>query len=290
MVDKLGKGERTAVLARLLCGKPNQLISLSELADSLNAAKSTLSEDAAAIKKAFSQLDLGVIETIPGANGGIRWRPGGNVQWQTKIINDLCAQLADPARILPGGYLFTSDLCTDAKQVEQFASLFAHLFADREPTVVLTVEMKGITLAYATARYLGVPLAIARKELPGSLEGWPLVIRQERTEGPTININYETGSHKRVQTMALPHRSLPKQARALIIDDFMRAGGTAHGLEELVQEFGGTTVGCGVLVATREPEQKLINDYFALALLENVDADQQVVTVKPGNVMHKTNR
>lgn len=285
-MDRLGKGERTAVLARLLCGKPNQLISLSELADSLNAAKSTLSEDAAAIKKAFAQLDLGTIETVPGANGGIRWRPGGNVEWQRKIADNLCVQLAEPARILPGGYLFTSDLCTDSRQVEQYAALFAHLFAEREPNVVLTVEMKGITLAYATARYLGVPLAIARKELPGSVEGgWPLVIRHERTEGPTVNINYETGSHKRVQTMALPHRSLPKQARALIIDDFMRAGGTAHGLEELVQEFGGTTVGCGVLVATREPRQKLIDDYSALAFLEAVDTERQLITVSPGNII-----
>ena len=282
-MEKYRKGERASVIARLLCERPNQLLSLTELAAKLGAAKSTISEDIAAIKDCFAALDLGHIDTVAGANGGVRWRPGGDKKWRDGIINNLCEKLTDPARLLPGGYLYTSDLCVDARQVEQYAQVFAAEFAEREPNVVLTVEMKGIPLAYATARYLGVPLAIARKELPGSLEaGWPLLMRHERSEGPTMNINYVTGSSQRVQTMALPRRSLPKAARALIIDDFMRAGGTANGLEQLMHEFGAVTVGCGVLVAMTQPRRKLIKEYYALACLEAIDTRTGHIVARPG--------
>ncbi|MGI6345121.1 MAG: phosphoribosyltransferase family protein [Bacillota bacterium] len=282
-MERLSKGGRAGVITRLLADRPNQVISLTELADRLGVAKSTLSEDVAQLKDSLAALNLGRIETVAGVNGGIRWLPGGDAAWERETVQLLCEQLADPARILPGGYLYTSDLCSDAQQVERFAQLFAHIFAERQPDVVLTVEMRGIPLAYATARYLGVPLAIARKELPGSSEaGWPLLMRHERSEGPTVNINYVSGSSQRVQTMALPRRSVPQAARALIIDDFMRAGGTALGLEQLMQEFGATTVGCGVLVATSQPEQKLVSEFYAVACLEEIDPVGQRVVASPG--------
>lgn len=280
MVEKLRKGERAAIIARLLCEHPNRLLSLTDLSARLGAAKSTLSEDLAAIRDGFLSENLGTVETVSGVTGGVRWLPGGDESWRQQITGDLCRQLADPKRILPGGYLYTSDLCTDSRQVERYAQLFAHCFADRQPNVVLTVETRGIPLAYATARYLGVPLAVARKELPLPVES--LIMRQERSEGPTMNINYVSGSNQRVQTMALPRRSLPQSARALIIDDFMRAGGTARGLEQLMSEFGAVTVGCGVLVTTALPAKKLVHEFLALACLEEVDEQTAKVSVSPG--------
>lgn len=280
MTERMTKGERAGVIARLLCEHPNQLLSLTDLSSRLGAAKSTLSEDVAAIRDGFAAHNLGTVETVAGSSGGVRWLPGGDDIWQQQVIAELCQQLADPHRILPGGYLYTSDLCTDARQVERYAQVFAQCFAARQPNIVLTVETKGIPLAYATARYLGVPLAVARKELPGPMES--LIMRHERSEGPTMNINYVSGSNQRVQTMALPRRSLPEAARALIIDDFMRAGGTARGLEQLMREFGATTVGCGVLVSTAQPNRKMVDEFFALACLDDVDQVRQTISVSPG--------
>ncbi len=280
MGSKLRKGERAAIITRLLCEHPNRLLSLTDLSNRLGSAKSTISEDVAAIRHALAALELGRVETVSGVSGGVKWIPGGGAAWQQQVVAELCRQLSDPKRILPGGYLYTTDLCTDARQVELYAQVFAHNFADRQPNVVLTVETRGIPLAYATARYLGIPLAVARKELPMPIES--LLIRQERSEGPTMNINYVSGSRRQVQTMALPRRSLPHAARALIIDDFMRAGGTARGLEQLMSEFGAITVGCGVLVTTASPEQKLVDEFLALARLEEVDEANQRVAVSPG--------
>jgi purine operon repressor len=57
----------------------------------------------------------------------------------------------------------------------------------------------------------------------------------------------------------------------LIIDDFMKAGGTARGMIDLAHEFDAEVVGLGVLVATEEPSQKLVDDYQALLILSDVD-------------------
>ena len=61
----------------------------------------------------------------------------------------------------------------------------------------MTVATKGIPLAYAVANYLDVPVVIARKD-------------NKVTEGPTVSINYVSGSSKRIQTMTLAKRSLQK--------------------------------------------------------------------------------
>lgn len=69
----------------------------------------------------------------------------------------------------------------------------------------------------------------------------------------------------------------------LIIDDFMKAGGTARGLVDLMEEFGAKVVGMGVLIATAEPSQKLVKEYTSLAVLERVDEERREVVVRPSS-------
>lgn len=85
-------------------------------------------------------------------------------------------------------------------------------FMDRNPDYILTVETKGIPLAVMVARAFNKPLVIARRD-------------SKVTEGSAISINYVTGSSGRIQTMTLTKRAIPPNARVLIIDDFMKAGG-----------------------------------------------------------------
>ena len=58
----------------------------------------------------------------------------------------------------------------------------------------------------------------------------------------------------------------------LIIDDFLKGGGTAQGLIDMMAEFNAEVTGVGVLIATRQPEQKLISDYVPLLEL-SVDGE-----------------
>ena len=81
--------------------------------------------------------------------------------------------------------------------------------------------------------------------------------------------------------MSLPKRALPAEARVLIIDDFMKAGGTAKGLQELALEVGAEVVGTGFLIATREPEDKMVDDYFSLFVLNGIDDKTRRTDIRP---------
>jgi len=141
-------------------------------------------------------------------------------------------------------------------------------FATQAPDHVMTVETKGIPLAFMTAKALNLPLVIARQ---GS----------KVTEGSAVSINYVTGSAKRIQTMSLSRRALPAGARVLIIDDFMKAGGTARGMIDLATEVGALVVGVGVLIATAQPEQKLVDEYTPLLVLHGIDELSRIVDIRP---------
>ena len=52
--------------------------------------------------------------------------------------------------------------------------------------------------------------------------------------------------------MSLARRALKEHARVLIIDDFMKAGGTIQGMMDLLFEFNAKVAGVGVFVESGE--------------------------------------
>ena len=87
-------------------------------------------------------------------------------------------------------------------------------YYDKAPDFVLTMETKGIPVALMTAQTMGVPLVIARRD-------------SRAYEGSAVKINYISGeAGDRIETMALARRAVSPGQRALIIDDFMKGGGT----------------------------------------------------------------
>ena len=112
----------------------------------------------------------------------------------------------------------------------------------------------------------------------------PLVIARHDnyiTEGPTVNINYVSGSRKNIRNMALTKRVLQPGSKVLIVDDVMKGGGTARGMVELVEEVGAVVVGKAFLVDTATPENKLIDDYTAFFRLYDVDEEARKITIEP---------
>jgi purine operon repressor len=67
----------------------------------------------------------------------------------------------------------------------------------------------------------------------------------------------------------------------LVVDDFMKAGGTAKGLIDLMQEFEAEVVGFAVLIVTAEPKEKLIQDYVALLELKEIAQDGSQIVIQP---------
>lgn len=264
------RSERLAAMTKMLVDHPNRVLPLSEFMERFSAAKSTISEDLAIVRGVFAEQGLGRVETITGAAGGVKYVPVLSPEMMQSTVADLCRELSDARRVLPGGFLYMSDLVSSPRLMSRVGEVFATRFHEREPDAVVTIETRGIPIALMTARALDVPLAIVRRV-------------SRVTEGSVVTMNYVSGSAKRIETMSLSRRALSEGARVLIVDDFMKAGGSARGLVDLVAEFGAETVGIGVLVETAQPVRKLVKEYVSLAVLESVDEELRTVRVRPSD-------
>jgi len=267
---KVRTSNRRVDMTRYLLQNPRRLVSLTFFSEQYGSAKSSISEDLVIVKQTFEQQGVGTLQTISGAAGGVRYIPYASEEEMNKVIDEVCQLLSDPERILPGGYLYMTDLISSPRYVRVIGKILASIFVDKHIDVVMTVETKGIPLAYAVANYLDVPVVIVRRD-------------NRVTEGATVSINYVSGSTKRIQTMLLAKRSLPEGAQVLIVDDFLRAGGTVTGMIQMIEEFKANVAGIGVFVESEGVGDRLVNDYTSLISVSEVDMKQKVVHVKRGN-------
>ena len=72
-----------------------------------------------------------------------------------------------------------------------------------------------------------------------------------------------------------------RDPRALFIDDFLRAGGTARGVHDLMRECRAEVAGIGVLIETGQPRDKLVDEYVALLTFDGVDEAAGTVRIAP---------
>ncbi|NLU10311.1 MAG: pur operon repressor [Tepidanaerobacter acetatoxydans] len=255
------RSDRIALISKTLSENPNKVISLNYFAKRLGAAKSSISEDLDIIKNAFINAGEGEIVTIPGASGGVRYRTQRSKQDIQNFLQDFCKILQEEKRIIPGGYLYMTDAVFSPVYSRIIGEIFAQLFIDRNPTHVLTVETKGIPIAIMTARALNVPMVSARRD-------------SRVTEGPSVSISYVSGSGQKIHNMSLAKRALPENAKVLIVDDFMKGGGTARGMMELAAEFKAEVIGTAMVVTTAVPKEKLVRDFTSLLILKRIDTNE----------------
>jgi len=267
-MEKMRRSERIAAITKILLERPHYLFSLNYFTELFTSAKSNISEDLAIIDETFKSLGLGQLETISGAAGGVRYVPGLRTEIILDFLNQLCSKLANPERILPGGFVYMNDIIFDPYTSAKLGEIFATRFSHLKPDYIITVETKGIPLALTTAHSFSVPLVIIRDN-------------SKVSEGSSVNINYVSGSTRRIHTMSLSRRALPEHAKVLIIDDFMKAGGTARGMMDLMAEFNAQVLGIGVFIGTVEPQTKLVDDYVSLLELERVDELTREVIIRP---------
>lgn len=271
---KYRRSDRLIDMTNYLLEHPRELIPLSFFSDRYHAAKSSISEDLAILKETFEERGIGSLQTVAGAAGGVQFFVKISRDEAKHFIQELCELVANPDRLLPGGYLYMMDILGNPNLVNKVGRLIASAYGDKEIDAVMTVATKGIPIAYAVADRLNVPVVIVRRDI-------------KVTEGPTVSINYVSGSSKRIETMLLSKRSLAEGSKVLIVDDFMKAGGTINGMVNLLQEFNATVSGIAVLVEAEEIEERLVDDYISLLRLSNVDVKKRCISVHEGNYFMK---
>lgn len=266
-MKRVHKTERIATIVNILTENPNKTFTLTYFSEMFNCVKSTISEDIDGLKEIFKSYDLGTIETIPGAAGGVYFNPLMTPEQMLEFTEELCKKLNDPSRIIPGGYLYTNDLLYCPQTCSEIGNALASLFADIDIDYVITVETKGIPIAMMTARVLNKPMVVVRN-------------KSKLTDGTVIYMNYMSSNRHVIKTMCLSTKAVNKGSKVLFIDDFMKAGGTTKGIIELMQEFEAEVVGVGVLMATKDPVDKLYDNYRSLLLLEEIDEINRNVYIK----------
>jgi purine operon repressor len=271
---KFRRSERLIDMTSYLLDHPRQLVPLTFFADRYASAKSSISEDLAIVKETLEQRGIGTLQTVPGAAGGVKFFVNVSKETAEPFVNELCELIGDSERLLPGGYLYLTDILGSPQIVQKAGRIIASAYADTKIDVVMTIATKGIPLAYAVASQLNVPVVIVRRD-------------SKVTEGPTVSINYVSGSAKRIQTMVLSKRSMKQGSKVLIVDDFMKAGGTVIGMISMLEEFNAEVAGIAVLVEAEKTEERLVDDYISLVKLSDVDTKEKKINVQVGNYFRK---
>ena len=269
-MEKPKRNERIAAMMKILSDEPNKIFTLSYFTEKFLAAKSTISEDITVLKQSMEKMNLGKIETFSGAAGGVKYVPYIDKRENQRILEKISYELSQNERILPGGFLYMADIIYSPSTINKVSKVFASQFDYKDVDYIITVETKGIPLALMVARDMNLPLVILRRD-------------SKVTEGSTVSINYLSGSSRKMQKMSLSRRAIKPNSKVIIIDDFMKAGGTARGMIDMMKEFDTQVEGIGVLIATKEPREKLVEDYVPLLILEEVEEKERKINIYPND-------
>lgn len=266
---KVRRSDRLVDMTRYLLERPHQLVSLTFFASRYESAKSSISEDLTILKRTFQARGTGLLETVPGAAGGARFIPYILREEAETFVNDMIKELSTTDRYLPGGYVYMSDILGQPAALRQIGRILATQYLTQPVDVVVTVATKGIPLAQSVASFLNVPFVIVRHD-------------SQITEGSTVSVNYVSGSTKRIERMALSKRSVQPGSRVLLVDDYMKGGGTVGGLRSLVDEFDAQLAGVAVFAEGDFDGQRTVSKYTSLLKIQTANEE---IHVTPGNYL-----
>ena len=271
---KTRRSDRLIDMTRYFMERPHTLVSLTFFADRYESAKSSISEALAIIKRTVKLRGIGILETIPGATGGAIFIPSIDEDEARAFIEDMTEQLSHQDRLLPGGYVYLSDLLGRPDVLRYVGRVIARQYIDKQIDAVMTVATKGVPIAQSVASYLNVPFVIVRRD-------------SKITEGSTVSVNYVSGSSERIEKMELSKRSLKRGSHVLVVDDFMKGGGTVNGMKSMIEEFESELVGITVFAEGAFDGRRMVEDYTSLLKVDSVNTIDKTIHVSPGNYLEK---
>ena len=154
----------------------------------------------------------------------------------------------------------------DPMLMEQLGAELASHFKGSGVTKVVTIESSGIAPALMTAKALGVPMIILKKE--------PSKVLNENLF-QTVVTSYTKGNS---YELTLSQDFISEADHVLIIDDFLANGEAATGAIRLLHKANATIAGLGVLIekSFQPGRQKLEAqgiDVYALARIARLEKD-----------------
>lgn len=180
-----------------------------------------------------------------------------------KLLED---RIREKGKILPGDILKVDGFLNhqiDVKLIDELAKEFHRLFADCDPTKIVTIEASGIAIAAATSRQFGsIPILFAKKTAAANMDANTY---QAKERSYTRNIEY---------TINIAKEYLGPEDRVLLIDDFLANGEAMVALINICDQAGAKILGIGsVICKTYQPGKKRLEDLgYHVEILAKVSA------------------
>lgn len=268
---KIKRSERLVEMTIYFLQNPKKITPLNFFSEKFKAAKSSISEDLTIITNVFEENKMGALVTYAGARGGVEYQPHIEKEELKKELEKIKSEIDHSERLLPGGYIYTSDLLSNPEWLKRIGKIIASKYVNKEIDTIMTISTKGVPIAQAVAYQLNIPYVIVRKS-------------SKVTEGSTVSINYQPRSSSQdVEKMALSKNSLKGGSKVLLIDDFLRGGGTMIGLARMAEEFECEVV--DAVVFLEHDSQASIEDYRSLLKIKSVDPGNLQIKVELGNFL-----
>lgn len=192
-------------------------------------------------------------------------------------MNFLEERIVKDGTVREGNVLKVDNFLNHQMDVELLDEIGKELFArfkDSGITKILTIEASGIAIAYAAARYFGVPFVFAKKS------------KSVNIDGDVYSAEVESFTHKCTNHVIVSKRFISKGERVLLIDDFLANGCALNGLISIIESAGAEVAGIGIAIEKGfqgggDSIRKRGYRLESLAIVEAMDSETRTITFRP---------
>ena len=192
-------------------------------------------------------------------------------------MNFLEERIVKDGTVRDGNVLKVDNFLNHQMDVELLDEIGKELFArfkDSGITKILTIEASGIAIAYAAARYFGVPFVFAKKS------------KSVNIDGDVYSAEVESFTHKCTNHVIVSKRFISKGERVLLIDDFLANGCALNGLISIIEAAGAEVAGIGIAIEKGfqgggDSIRKRGYRLESLAIVEAMDSETKSITFRP---------
>lgn len=183
-------------------------------------------------------------------------------------------KILEEGRILPGNILKVDKFLNhmiDPNLFDEMGKDFYEKFKDRGITKILTLEVSGIAIAFAAAKYFNVPVLFAKKTVSLTLGN---DVYTSKVISYTKNRQFDIMVNKEFLT---------KDDTVLIIDDFLANGEALKGLIDITNQSGAKVAGVGIAIEKvfqngGNKFRKLGYEIYSQAMIEKFEGQSVVFT------------
>ncbi len=142
-------------------------------------------------------------------------------------------------KVLPGNVLQVGSFLNqqlDTAFICRLGEEIAQLYKDAGITKIVTIESSGISIAFAAAVRLNVPVVVAKKSISANVSG------------SVYSARIHSFTHGNDFTAIISKPYLSEDDNVLLVDDFLAVGEALRGLIAILEQSGAKLAGCAVAI------------------------------------------